>query len=162
MTKSVFKITDQGNNLRFERIVAARPEDIWAGWTSPDLIKKWFCPKPWATVECDIDLRPGGRFRTVMLSPEGERVEGEGCYLEIVTNKRIVWTSALGPGFCPQIVPKGGFVFTAVVEFEPHQLGTKYQATVMHASPADLEVHKSMGFHEGWNAALDQLLELIK
>jgi len=35
---------------------------VWAAWTKPEYIKKWFAPAPWQTVECEIDLRPGAFF----------------------------------------------------------------------------------------------------
>ena len=41
-------------------------------------------------------MRPGGIFRTVMCSPEGDRNEGNGCYLEVVPHRRLVWTAAPG------------------------------------------------------------------
>ena len=47
-------------------------ELVWKAWTMPEHLKKWFTPAPWQTVECEIDLRPGGIFRTVMRSPEGQ------------------------------------------------------------------------------------------
>ena len=62
----------------------------------------WFCPKPWTTVECEIDLKPGGLFRTVMRTPEGKDMPpGIGCYLEVIENTRLSWTNALLPGFRP-------------------------------------------------------------
>lgn len=149
-------------DLTFSRTVDATPEQIWAGWTQPEILKKWFCPLPWVTTECDIDLRPGGGFRTVMQSPEGQKVEGIGCYLETTAPERLVWTSALQPGFRPVPPPSEGFVFAAIITFERVAGGTKYSATVKHASAKDCESHNKMGFHVGWNAALDQLLALIK
>lgn len=41
---------------------------------------------PWKTVNCEIDLRVGGIFRTVMQSPEGQQFDNAGCYLEIIPN----------------------------------------------------------------------------
>lgn len=49
-------------------------------------------------MDCQIDLRPGGLFRVVMQSPEGEDYPNAGCYLEIVPNQRLVWTAALASG----------------------------------------------------------------
>ena len=43
-------------------------------WTHPEHLKRWFTPAPWTTVDCEIDLRPGGIFRTTMRSPDGRRV----------------------------------------------------------------------------------------
>ena len=92
-------------DLQFERIVEVPRELIWRAWTTPELLKQWFTPAPWKTVDCEIDLRLGGIFRTVMRSPEGQEIPGEGCYLEIVENEKLVWTNALAPGFRPRNTP---------------------------------------------------------
>ncbi|GEM_PF-2629411 len=51
---------DPTRDLSFERLVDVTPEQIWAAWTQPELIKKWFTPAPWTTIDCEIDLRPRG------------------------------------------------------------------------------------------------------
>lgn len=68
-------------DLMLERVVDVPLERIWAAWTTPELLLPWFCPLPWKTVACEIDLRPGGRFHTVMKSPEGQTFPNDGCYL---------------------------------------------------------------------------------
>ncbi len=151
-------------DLVFERIVDVAPELVWAAWTTPAHIKHWFTPAPWKTVDCEIDLRPGGLFRTVMQSPEGQDFPNLGCYLEIIATKKLVWTNTLGPGFRPMTLSDsaaatcGPFQFTAVITLEPHGKGTKYQALVMHSDEAGRKTHEAMGFHEGWGVALDQLV----
>jgi activator of Hsp90 ATPase-like protein len=83
-------VTDMNRNpdprldLLLERVVDVPPELVWAAWTTPEHVKKWFTPAPWTTVDCEIDLRPGGIFRFVMRSPEGQEFPNVGCYLEIV------------------------------------------------------------------------------
>ncbi len=153
-------------DLVFERTVDLPPDVIWAAWTVPANLKPWFTPVPWQTVDCEIDLRPGGLFRTVMRSPEGREFPNIGCYLEIVPNKKLVWTNALAPGYRPisasPEVSEGNFFFTATIALEPHGQGTNYHASVMHGSEEDCEKHASMGFEEGWGKALDQLIEYMK
>ena len=149
-------------DLVLERVVDAPRELLWKAWTTPEHLKPWFCPKPWETVECEIDLRPGGIFYTKMRGPEGQEFPGTGCYLEIVPNERLVWTGALLPHYRPQAVPEGVPVFTAVLTFEPHPQGTKYTAHVMHKDEAARAAHDAMGFHTGWGKALDQLVEFVK
>lgn len=157
---------DPSLDLQFERIVDISPSLIWAAWTTPEHIVNWFTPKPWETIDCEIDLRPGGIFRTVMLSPEGEKFPNRGCYLEIVPNKKLVWTNTLEPGYRPA-KPSGGkasvsFLFTAVVSIEAHGEGSKYSATVIHGSEADCKTHDAMGFQDGWGKAFDQLVAYMK
>jgi uncharacterized protein YndB with AHSA1/START domain len=150
-------------DLVLERVVPVAPERVWRAWTDPEKLKQWFCPRPWRTVECQIDLRPGGLFRTVMQSPEGEAMEpNTGCYLEVVPNELLVWTGALEPGFRPVQHDGDVPVFTAIIAIEPAEGGSRYTAIAMHRDPAGAAKHKEMGFHEGWGAALDQLVEAAR
>ena len=114
-------------------------------------------------MDCEIDLRPGGVFRTVMRSPEGEDFPGQGCYLEIVPHRKLVWTDALEAGYRPaREDPRASFRFTATVLLEPHGSGTKYTAIAMHQDQASREKHEAMGFQAGWGKALDQLVAHVK
>lgn len=152
-------------DLVLERVVNVAPELVWKAWTTPEILKQWFCPVPWMTVECDIDLRPGGTFRTVMRSPEGQDMPANaGCYLEVVPGSRLVWTTALLPGYRPATAagPEGAFTFTCFLTLEPHGTGTRYTATVIHRDEIACRTHNEMGFHAGWGAALDQLVALMK
>lgn len=153
---------DPKRDLVLERVVDVPPELVWKAWTEPEHLKRWFTPAPWTTVDCEIDLRPGGIFRTVMRSPEGEKFPNVGCYLEVVENERLIWTGALLPGYRPQPNLTDGPIFTAVIALEPHGNGTKYTATAIHSDEAGCAQHAAMGFHEGWGKALDQLVALAK
>ncbi|HVJ63891.1 MAG TPA: SRPBCC family protein [Bdellovibrionota bacterium] len=151
-------------DLVLERTTSVKPELLYRAWTEPKHLPHWFCPKPWRTTECEIDLRPGGKFYTVMEGPSGERHPGTGCYLEIIPNRKLVWTSALTTGYRPQARAENGadMLFTAVLMFEPHQDGTKYTAIAMHPDAKTCRAHAEMGFQEGWGAVFDQLVEYTK
>lgn len=157
MTNSRYKI-DPELDLVLERVVDVPRELVWKAWTTPEHLMQWFTPAPWKTVECEIDLRPGGFFRTTMLSPDGEKFPNEGCYLEVVKNERLVFTDALSEGFRPT---ETSFM-TAVIMLEALGKRTKYTALVMHSDEENREKHEQMGFHEGWGKALDQLVEHVK
>lgn len=147
-------------DLVLERTVAVSPEQVWRAWTEPRHLEKWFSPRPWVTKNCEIDLRPGGAFRTVMVSPEGQEFPNSGCYLEIVPQRRLVWTDALEAGFRPTQQPAHlGFRFTAAILLEPEGKGTRYKAIAMHADADARQKHDAMGFRDGWGTVLDQLVE---
>ena len=166
MREPLVHVADPKLDLELERIVDVPRELVWKAWTEPERLMQWFTPAPWKTVECEIDLRPGGIFRTVMESPEGERFPGAGCYLEVVEGRKLVWTSALGPGYRPLKASGEAtaheMAFTAVITMEDHGQGTKYRALAIHGDPGVKEKHEEMGFHSGWGAALDQLVALMK
>lgn len=148
-------------DLVIERILPLRPEQVWAAWTQPERLTCWFTPAPWSTPEAEVDARPGGVFRTVMCSPDGDRSEGSGCVLTAVEQRLLAWTNTLGPGGRPNRIgdDQGMFPFTAVISMEPIGDGaTRYTARVVHATAADCATHAAMGFHDGWGAALDQLV----
>jgi uncharacterized protein YndB with AHSA1/START domain len=156
---------DPERDLFLERLVDVPVEQVWKAWTEPEHLKAWFVPKPWRTVECDIDLRPGGTFRTVMQDEEGTVHDdgSAGCYLEVEAPNRLVWTSALGPGYRPHPIPDtpspGDLQFTAELTFEPLGNRTRYTVRAIHATPEAAQAHEAMGFSVGWSLALDQLVE---
>ena len=162
MTSSRQWSPDPKLDLVLERVIDVPPALVWAAWTKPEHIKKWFTPAPWTTVDCEIELRPGGIFRFVMQSPEGQEFSHVGCYLEIVENERLVWTLTLGPGFRPSAISDDVPDFTAVITMRPHGTGTKYTALAMHRDQSSCKKHEAMGFRDGWGAALDQLVAHAK
>ncbi len=155
---------DNQLDLVMERIVDVPRELIWKAWTTPEHLMKWFCPRPWKTVECEIELRPGGCFRTVMQSPDGETFPNEGCYLEIIPNEKLVWTDSLERDYRPSRQANECIesFFTANLILEPHTEGTKYTVIVLHSNPEARQRHQERGFEEGWGTALTQLVELVK
>ena len=123
---------------------------------------QWFTPAPWKTVECDIDLRPGGRFRTLMRSPDGQDFPDNGCYLEIVPDEKLVWTNALAPDFRPVQPAPGALHFTATIALETVPGGTRYSARAIHGDAESCARHAAMGFEAGWGKALEQLVAMVK
>lgn len=59
--------------LVLRRVLDATPEKIWKAWTTPELLRQWFAPKPWTISDVQLDPRPGGVFNFVMHGPDGER-----------------------------------------------------------------------------------------
>jgi uncharacterized protein YndB with AHSA1/START domain len=161
-------------DLALQRIVDVPKELVWRCWTEPALLLPWFCPLPWKTIACEIDLRPSGIFSSTMQSPEGVIMPTNmGCILEVIPNQRFTWTSALLPDYRPSLTlekcgsENQGFMFTATITLEDCKtasgtLGTRYTATVRHADEAGCKQHADMGFEAGWGAALDQMVAMIK
>lgn len=152
-------MSNDSHELVLARVFDASRDRLWRCWVEPELLKQWFCPKPWYVSEVRIDLRPGGEFYTLMNGPEGEPFGNVGVFLDIVPKERLVFTDALQPGWRPS----GRAFMVAEIVFEDAGEGkTSYTARAMHWSREALEEHEAMGFHEGWGKAADQLEALAK
>jgi uncharacterized protein YndB with AHSA1/START domain len=145
------------HELVLERVFDAPPALVWKAWTEPHHLMQWWAPKPWKTVECDIDLRAGGVMRTVMLSPEQQKFPNVGVFLEVVPQKKLVFTDAYTDAWTPSPKP----FMTAIMTLEAQGKKTKYIARALHWTQADREAHETMGFHEGWGTAADQLAAVL-
>lgn len=158
LPRPVLRTPDPKLDLVLERVIDVPKNLVWAAWTVPDHVVKWLTPAPWKTIACEIDLRPGGIFSFTMRSPEGKDFPYVGCWLDVVPEERLIWTMALGPGFRPSPVKHDVPAFTAIISLESQGKGTRYTAVAMHSDEAGRGKHAQMGFHEGWGAALDQLV----
>jgi len=154
-------------DLVLERTLDAPVDLVWKAYTDPQHLKQWFAPKPYEISEIELDLKPGGIFRFRMVGPDGfDTGHGTpGCVLEVVEGQKLVWTSALGPGFRPNEAGEGceSFPMTAVITFADAGDGkTAYKAVALHKDVADKEAHDNMGFQDGWGTTARQLEELAR
>lgn len=147
------------HDLVIRRTLAAPRAAVWRCWTEPELLKQWYCPKPWTVPEADFDLRPGGRFNTTMAGPNGERAENTGVWLEVVPMERLAFTDAFTEGF----IPRAESFMTGYVWLSDGPDGTtEFVWGARHTSDEQVKQHREMGFEAGWNAAADQLEALAK
>ena len=154
-------------DLVLERTLDAPVDLVWRAYTDPEHLRRWFAPKPYEISEIELDLKPGGIFRIRMTGPDGfDTGHGTpGCVLEVIEGKKLVWTSALGPGYRPNEGGEGceSFPMTAVITFADAGNGkTAYKAVALHKDQADKETHEKMGFQDGWGTTAGQLEELAR
>ena len=152
-TKAVTPPSDR--ELVVSRLIDAPPERVFEAWTKQ--LPQWWGPHGMTTPACEMDLRPGGVFRTVMRAPDGTEYPTRGVFLEVVAPERIVFTDAYDEGWEPS--PEA--FFTAVTTFEEHGGKTKYTARALHWTVANREKHEQMGFHQGWGESLNRLVALV-
>jgi uncharacterized protein YndB with AHSA1/START domain len=145
--------------LEIVRVLDAPRMAVWRCWTEPELIKQWFTPKPWQTVGAEVDVRPGGTSLITMRSPEGKDFANPGVYLEVVPGEKLVFTDA----FTSAWQPSGKAFMVGEIELSDAPDGkTHYVARARHWCAEDRKSHEDMGFHDGWNAAADQLEALAQ
>lgn len=153
-------MTDQ-NELTITRHIAASPAAVWNAWSVPANLEKWWIPAPIACQVVTLDLRPGGGFVTRMREPGAADFQPhvDGCFLEIVPEQRLVFTTVLTEGWQPA---EPWLAITAILTFEAKDGGTLYSARVLHKTPEDSAKHEEMGFYEGWGTAIGQLANFVE
>lgn len=147
------------HELILNRLLDAPADKLFRCWTTPELLKQWFAPKPYTTPVAEIDVRPGGASNIIMRSPEGQEIPCPGTYLEVIPNRKLVFSDA----FIGDWVPREGSPFmVATITFEPEGDKTRYIAVVRHWSDAEKKKHEEMGFHKGWGQCAEQLEALAR
>jgi len=84
----------EDTTLRMERLIATTPETLFGFWTKPEMLIRWWGPEGYTTPEHGMDVRAGGRWRTVMHSPEGKSFTVSGVYRTLEPPRRLVFTWA--------------------------------------------------------------------
>ncbi len=141
--------TTQGFTL--VRELDATPEEVWAMWTDPDEVARWWHPRglvtPRDTVR--IDARVGGTYAYTMVDEgSGESWPTGGVYREVEPCTRLAFTWGR-PDDDPDEAP------LVTVTLEP--VGGRTRMTFDLRGVAG---HPGDGwFHDGWDSALDVLAE---
>lgn len=146
-------------DLTVSRVIKAPRSAVWQAWKDPRQFERWWAPVPVVTISNKHEFFAGGAFDTTMKLEDGTVMEGgEGCFLEVIENERIVFTDALQGGWRPNTEA----FFSAVITLEEHSDGTLYTATALHKADEDRQAHKDMGFLDGWGTAIEQLGKLVE
>jgi uncharacterized protein YndB with AHSA1/START domain len=150
------------HELSITRLIDAPPETVYHVWTTRT--GEWWAPKPYTTPGIELDLRPGGLGRMDMRSPDGEDMPNQGVFLEVVPNRKLVFSNVFKAGWVPQALSNEGcdFAMVAIITFEPEGSGTRYTAQVRHWNEEARKRHEEMGFHEGWGIVAGQLAALAE
>lgn len=150
---------NETNALSISRLIDAPPAKVWKAWSKPEHLAKWWIPDPIQCKVIKLDLRPGGGFETRMSQDGGPfQPHVEACFLEIVPEQRMVWTTSLSEGWKPT---EPWLALTAIISFTTEGRGTRYSARVLHKNAADSSKHEEMGFQEGWGTTIDQLAAYV-
>ena len=146
-------------DLTISRVIRAPREAVWNAWADPRQFEQWWIPAPTLCRVREMDLRPGGSFRTEMSDDGVEFVPHiTGSFLAAEPLERIIFTDALIENWRPS---ERAFL-TAVMTFTDHPEGTIYTATAMHRSQADRDQHEELGFQDGWGTVIGQLAKLVE
>jgi uncharacterized protein YndB with AHSA1/START domain len=82
------------HELTLTRLIDAPRVKLFRCFREPELLKQWFAPKPYSVPIAELDFRVGGASRIVMRSPEGQDIPCPGTYLEIIPDRKLVFTDA--------------------------------------------------------------------
>jgi uncharacterized protein YndB with AHSA1/START domain len=146
-TASVTLPTD--DQILITREFDAPRELVFRAWTEPDLVRRWWHAGRGEMTVCEIDLRAGGSWRYVMVTPDGTEVAFHGEYREVVPGKRIVQTEIYDP------FPDAAAVDT--LEFEDIDGRTRVTMLVQHQRKEHRDMHVESGMEDGLQDALDLL-----
>ena len=136
-------------SLTVRRTLAAPRERVFRAWTTPALMQRWFPDAGMEMSRCDIDLRPGGRYRFEGRSPKRPwAVWGE--YVDVDPPQRLVytWNWEHGDANEPPHAPT-----TVTVEF--HDRGRRTEIVITHtpfATDVAFRDHQN-----GWIGCLERV-----
>lgn len=84
--------TAEDRAIVITRVIKAPRKLVFAAWTEPAHLAKWFKPKGFTTPVCELDVRPGGRWFLGHRAPDGAEYPFKGAYREVVPVERLVYT----------------------------------------------------------------------
>jgi len=131
------------------------PRDlVYRAWTTPDLIKRWWGGDRGEVTSVEVDLRPGGSWRYVMIANAGFEVAFHGEYQEVVPGERIVSTEVF------EGMPEARAVSTATFRDEDGR--TTLSILVQHQSKENRDAHINSGMEGGMQESLSQLEKVAR
>lgn len=154
-----FTVDKENSTVNVAREFAAGKDLVWRTWTEPELLDRWWAPKPWRSVTKSMEFKEGGRRLYAMVGPNGEEHWAFADYTSIKQQDNFSYND----GFCDsagnrtESLPDSSWT----VNFSESDGVTKVYVVIKHKSLEDLEKVIEMGFKEGFTACIEQLDEML-
>ena len=132
-------------SLTIKRRLNAAPEKVYAAWTDPEKILKWFGPDSGPVHEAVTDVRVGGRYAVSFSTEDGEQHDVSGVYREVVPDQKLVFTWAW------RTTPERESLVTILIKPD----GSGSILTLIHEQFFDEAARD--GHRRGWTGCLDKL-----
>lgn len=155
-----FNVNKEEKTVRVTRQFAAGLDRVWAAWTSPELLEKWWAPKPYKAITKSMDFREGGRWLYYMASPDGDQHWCKLDYEKIDPMHEYAGLDA----FCDEEgntntdFPRSHWTNS----FTENDGTTTVMVVIRYKEVADMEKIMSLGFKEGFSMAMDNLDEWLQ
>ncbi len=134
------------------RVFDAPRQLVFDAFTKPELLTRWFGPRGWSLVVCEVDLRVGGAWRFVLRGPEGTDMGMGGVYREIVPGERTIHTEAFDD------YPGDSVITTVLTENDGK---TTLTASAVYESQEVRDAVINSGMEHGAAETYDKLAELL-
>ncbi len=136
-----------------EHTFKAPAAKVFAAYTDPELVSKWWAPKGGSLRVDVMDVRPGGKWRFVQRTPNGQELVFTGEYVEVRPVTRLVYTY--------MIEGQPGSRLTATVDLQEASGATRLTLTNLCASKEARDAMVGYGAAAGAKVAWDGLAELL-
>jgi uncharacterized protein YndB with AHSA1/START domain len=157
MTMPVTDVTTDADALTMTLTAdfAAPVDRLWAAFTEPRQLERFWGPPGYPATFTEFDLTPGGRARYHMTSPKGEEYHGVWEFLEIDGPRSFTALDSFADadGRVLPDMPTSRMVFT----FDQTPTGSRLVNTTHFDSADALEKVVAMGAVEGSTLAINQL-----
>jgi uncharacterized protein YndB with AHSA1/START domain len=138
--------------ITLTRTFRAPRQLVYEAFSKPELLKRWFGPRGWSLVTCDVDVRVGGGFRFVLRGPDGRELGMRGVYREITPPERSVHVESFDDF-------PGESQVTAIFTEQDGQ--TTLNATILYPSRKVRDAVIKSGMEHGAAESYDKLAELL-
>jgi uncharacterized protein YndB with AHSA1/START domain len=148
--------TPSDRQIVMTRLFDAPRQLVWDAMTKPEHVRRWWgiLDERYSVPVCEIDLRPGGAWRFIGRSPDGDIPAFYGVYREIAAPERLVFTEIFEP------FPDAESVVTAVYTDENGR--TRLTVTCEYPSREVRDMVVASGMERGAAISYDRLEELVK
>jgi len=85
--------------MQTRRTVPYTPDEVYAAFSDPDRLAKWWGPKGFTNTMETFEFRAGGSWKFVMHGPDGANFRNDSVFKELEAGKKIVIRHASSPQF---------------------------------------------------------------
>lgn len=142
--------------IAMSRVFDAPRDLVFEAWSKPEHVKNWWGMRGSTMIVCEMDFRPGGAWRYVLLEADGQEFPFRGVYREIVRPELLSYT------FIYDVEPYSKHEAIETIIFNEEDGRTTLICTTIYDSVEARDGILNSGMEEGANQIYDRLAEYLE